>query len=173
MRNKKADLSYKTLAEVLLFVVFFLVIIAPACTKIINFFTGKPESGTTRAFQNILLSVNHLSLGEKVIPVYIDERHAIFGFNKADTKPQACLQQGNDPEKSCICLCWHDTPCEQKTFDCKSLDKDYFISPGFTIPPTGEIQSYVLTLVREDPPAGQTKPRYTVSIHRYSPIESG
>ncbi|MBN2421879.1 hypothetical protein JXB41_01515 [Candidatus Woesearchaeota archaeon] len=142
MIDKKADISVRMLVEIILIVLVLLLIYIPIKNIVLSLVIGKPQAGTEKSFDRLMLEINHLAEEEKTIPIYLDNRHKITGYDKLSQKPGRC-----ETDKSCICLCSADGCTPDKNInECNSLDDKFRINGNFEMPPAENILNYRLML---------------------------
>lgn len=95
--------------------------------RLIDFFTGQPETGTTKSLESLQIETGVLEENEEeTIPIYIDEKHVIKGFLiDSNQRPKDCEPTLEGEErKACFCICKEET-CDQvkgEVNNCKKLD---------------------------------------------------
>ena len=114
MFSKKA-LTMITLVELIIFVLLFLLVGLPIASKLIGFFSGQPETGTTKSLATLRTEIDHLEENEeRTIPLYIDDNHIIKGFLiNSKQRPRDCEPTlAGEKRKACFCVCKKET-CDQ------------------------------------------------------------
>lgn len=146
--NKKADLEVSTLIEVIIFAVIFLVIVLPLIVRIWNYFVEKPDSGTIKSFEAIIIESENLK-DEKEVPIYIDKDHIIKAFPKGTGLIDKCKA-----DLGCICLCVKDKGCKNQGInECREIEssftEEYTINPALSREGKATLQNCLLKMSDE------------------------
>lgn len=146
--SKKADLEISTFIEIIIFVVIFLIIVLPFIAHIWNYFVEKPDSGTMKSFEAMIIESNNLK-DEKEVPVYIDKGHIIKTFPKGTGPVDKCKA-----DFGCICVCIKEKGCtSQGRNECKTIEssflQEYTINPALSREGKATLQNCLLKMVNE------------------------
>ncbi len=125
--KKKADLEISTLVEIIIFAAIFLIIVLPIIVHMWDYFTEKPDSGTVKSFEGLIVEVNNLR-DEREVPVYVDKSHIIKTFLKGAGPIDKCKE-----DFSCICICKEEGCSVQGVERCESVEIPFL--EGYTINP--------------------------------------
>jgi len=128
--QKKADLQISTLIELIVFVVILLLIIIPISAKVWNYFIEKPDSGTIKSFEALIIESNNLD-SQRELPVYVDKNHIITAYPKGRGVSEKC-----GVEFSCLCICGSEGCTIQEVNQCERVEVpfagQYTIHPAKT-----------------------------------------
>jgi hypothetical protein len=128
MNKKGLEMETGTLIEIIIFALLFFIALGIG-KELLGYFTGEPDTGTTKSLQTMRIEIGTLGLDEsRTIPLFIDKSHVIKGFfleNKG--KPTDCKPTlVGEKDKACLCICVKET-CDQLKKEinvCEKIDFD-------------------------------------------------
>jgi hypothetical protein len=142
---KKAILTLEFLIQITIFAIVLILIIIPIGIRLFDFFTAKPKPATLNSLDMLSIKIKYLE-GEEIIPVYVDDKHIIQGFDeRASGKPANC------DKSSCLCVCKKEGCTGNQIIKCSKLESEYSnenikIPNSIIIMPTEKITNFLVSL---------------------------
>lgn len=128
MNKKGLEMEMGTLIEIIIFALLFFIALGIG-KELLGYFTGEPDTGTTKSLQTMKIEIGTIGLDEsKTVPVFIDKSHVIKGFFLGNQgKPTDCKPTlEGEKDKACLCICVKET-CDQLKKEintCTKIDVD-------------------------------------------------
>ncbi|MFH0875483.1 MAG: hypothetical protein V1859_06080 [archaeon] len=139
--SKKAmEKEVLNLLIALIIFVPLLLLFLHTCSTTVKLIIEKPQAGTEKSFERLVLEVGRIEEDEKIIPLYVDKNNKIIGYDRdLAKKPKGCDQN------SCLCLCSNDLGCADKgIIKCKPLDEKIRFLGDFSVGPETNLLNYKL-----------------------------
>ena len=140
--SKKSEITFEFLIKLFLFAIVVLLFVLPLVVKLYGMIGGKAKPATINSMDLLAKEIKYLE-DETDIPLYIDDKHIIKGFDmKAGDKPANCKK-----EYSCLCTCKKDGCTPKNIEQCVNVEyalgaTSIHLDDTFNLQPTERVTNF-------------------------------